>query len=148
AEVIDALRPLASEKGIDLGLSVPETDGVVRADRDKLYQILLNLAHNAVKFTPPGGSVRVHVEAQQAGGVVTMVQDTGEGIPPEELERIFDQFHQVSQSAEQPQGTGLGLTIAKKLVELHGGTIWVRSTLGTGSAFYFTLPRATSEEDA
>jgi signal transduction histidine kinase len=145
--VIDALRPLASAKGIALGLGMPETDGVVRADRDKLYQILLNLTHNAVKFTPPGGSVRVQVAVQPDGEVVTMVQDTGEGIPPEELERIFDQFHQVSQSTEHTQSSGLGLTIAKKLVALHGGTIWVNSTLGTGSTFYFTLPVSEPEVD-
>jgi signal transduction histidine kinase len=141
-EVLDALRPLASEKGVDLSTDMSEPDGFVRADRDKVYQVLLNLTHNAVKFTPPGGSVRVRVEGQPHGEVLTVVQDTGEGIPPEELARIFEKFHQVSESSTLTKGSGLGLAIAKKLVELHGGEIWVRSELGQGSAFGFTLPAA------
>jgi two-component system NtrC family sensor kinase len=142
AEVIDALRPLASEKGVDLGTDMSETDGFVRADRDKVYQVLLNLTYNAVKFTPPGGSVRVRTEDQPHGEVLTVVQDTGEGIPREELARIFEKFHQVSESPTHTKGSGLGLAIAKKLIELHGGEIWVRSELGQGSAFGFTLPAA------
>jgi signal transduction histidine kinase len=141
-EVIDVLRPLASEKGVDLSTDMSEPDGFVRADRDKVYQVLLNLTHNAVKFTPPGGSVRVQVERQPHGEVLTVVQDTGEGIPSEELARIFDKFHQVSESPTPTKGSGLGLAIAKKLIELHGGEIWVRSELGKGSAFGFTLPAA------
>jgi signal transduction histidine kinase len=141
-EVIDALQPLAAEKGVDLSTDMSETDGFVRADRDKVYQVLLNLTHNAVKFTPPGGRVRVRVEGQPHGEVLTVVQDTGEGIPSEELARIFDKFHQVSESPTPTKGSGLGLAIAKKLIELHGGEIWVRSELGKGSAFGFTLPAA------
>ena len=147
-EVIEMLRPLAVEKGIDLGMGVPEADGVVQADRDKLCQVLLNLTHNAVKFTPPGGEVRVRVAVQPDGEVLTVVQDTGEGIPPEELERIFDKFRQVSPSPIHTKGSGLGLTIAKKLVELHGGQMWVRSQLGKGSEFGFTLPAAEPEAGA
>ena len=82
----------------------------------------------------------MRVEGQQQGKVVTVVEDTGEGIPPEELARIFDQFYQVSSSSAPTRGSGLGLTIAKKLVELHGGQLWVRSQLGKGSEFAFTLP--------
>lgn len=144
-EVIEALRPLAVEKGVDLGIRVPETDGLVQADRDKLYRVLLNLTDNAVKFTPPGGSVRVRVEVQPDGEVLTMVQDTGEGIPPEELGRVFDEFYQASPSPPHTRGSGLGLTIAKRLVELHGGKMWVRSQLGKGSEFGFTLPVAVPE---
>jgi signal transduction histidine kinase len=147
-EVIEMLRPLALERGIDLGVSAPKADGFVRADRDKLYQVLLNLTHNAVKFTPPEGEVRVRVEVQPDGEVLTVVQDTGEGVPPEELERIFDKFRQVSPSPAHTRGSGLGLTIAKKLVELHGGKMWVSSQLGKGSAFGFTLPAAEPEAGA
>jgi signal transduction histidine kinase len=147
-EVIEMLRPLALERDIDLGVGVPEADGVVQADRDKLYQVLLNLTHNALKFTLPGGEVRVRVGVQPDGEVLTVVQDTGEGIPPEELERIFDKFRQVSLSPVHTRGSGLGLTIAKKLVELHGGTMWVSSQLGKGSAFGFTLPAAAPEAGA
>jgi signal transduction histidine kinase len=144
-DVIEGLRPVAVEKGVELGIDLPDTDGFVRADRDKCYQVLLDLTHNAVNFTPPGGSVRVQVELLPAGKVWTVVQDTGEGIPPEELERIFDKFHQVSQAQTQTKGSGLGLAIAKTLVELHGGTIWVRSELGKGSAFGVVLPAAEPE---
>jgi signal transduction histidine kinase/HAMP domain-containing protein len=147
-EVIEMLRPLALVKDIDLGVGVPEADGVVQADRDKLYQVLLNLTHNALKFTLPGGEVRVRVGVQPDGEVLTVVQDTGEGIPPEEVERIFDKFRQVSLSPVHTRGSGLGLTIAKKLVELHGGTMWVSSQLGKGSAFGFTLPAAAPEAGA
>jgi two-component system, OmpR family, sensor kinase len=84
----------------------------------------------------------VRVEGQPHGEVLTVVQDTGEGIPSEELARIFDKFHQVSESPTPTKGSGLGLAIAKKLIELHGGEIWVRSELGKGSAFGFTLPAA------
>jgi signal transduction histidine kinase len=146
-EVLETLRPLAIEKGVELGLVEPETAGVVRADRDRISQVLLNLIHNAIKFTPPGGAVRVRVAVQPQGEVLTVVQDTGEGIPPEELERIFEKFHQVSVDPGQPRGSGLGLTIARKLIELQEGTMWVRSTLGQGSEFGFTLPVAELEVD-
>jgi signal transduction histidine kinase len=146
-EVIDALKPLASEKGIDLGTRFPETDVFVRADRDHLSQVLLNLIHNAVKFTPPGGRARVRAKVQGDGNVVTVVQDTGEGIPREEWERVFGKFHQVSQTPPQPKSSGLGLAITKKLIELQGGKIWVRSDPGKGSEFSFTLPAAEREVD-
>jgi signal transduction histidine kinase len=144
-DVIEELRPLAVEKGVDLGFDLPKTDGFVRADRDKFYQVLLNLMHNAVKFTPPGGSIRVQVDLQPDGKVLTVIRDTGEGIPPEALERIFDKFHQVGQTQGQVKGSGLGLAIAKALVELHGGTIWVRSELGQGSTFGVVLLAAELE---
>jgi signal transduction histidine kinase len=146
-EVLETLRPMAMGKEVDLGLDAPETGGLVRADRDQIAQVLLNLLHNAVKFTPPGGKVRVRVEAQPPGEVLTVVQDTGEGIPMEELARIFDKFHQVSPALAPTRGSGLGLTIAKKLVELHGGQLWVTSQLGQGSTFGFMLPAAGLEAD-
>jgi signal transduction histidine kinase len=145
AEILETLQPLAIEKGVDLSLEAPEMGGLVRADRDHLAQILLNLLHNAVKFTPPGGEVRVRVEVRSPGEVLTIVQDTGEGIPAEELAQIFEQFHQASSSSAPTRGSGLGLTIAKKLVEFHGGQVWVRSELGQGSVFGFTLPAVGSE---
>jgi signal transduction histidine kinase len=141
-EVLETLRPLAVDKGVELTIAGAEAGDLVRADRDRLYQVLLNLAHNAVKFTPPGGIVRVRVEAQPAGEVLTMVQDTGEGIPAEDMERIFTMFHQAHPASTSPGGSGLGLTIAKKLVELQGGRMWVTSEPGQGSIFGFALPAA------
>jgi len=144
-EVLETLRPLAVDKGVALGLDIPERGGLVRADRDHLAQVLLNLLHNAVKFTPIGGKVRVRIEARPPGEVLTVVQDTGEGIPAEELARIFDQFYQVNPASAPTRGSGLGLTIAKKLVELYGGHLWVTSQLGQGSTFGFTLPAVGME---
>jgi signal transduction histidine kinase len=100
AEVLDTLRPLALEKKVELRMGAPEADGLVQANRDRLYQVFLNLVHNAVKFIPPGGVVRVRIESQPGGRVLTVVQDTGEGISPEELARIFEQFHQVHSSSD------------------------------------------------
>jgi signal transduction histidine kinase len=145
AEVIETLRPLAMEKGVDLGIAGSETDDLVRADRDRLYQVLLNLTHNAVKFTPSGGVVRVRLEERPAREVVVMVQDTGVGIPAEDVERIFAMFHQAHPASTSPGGSGLGLTIAKKLVELQGGRMWVTSQPGQGSVFGFALPAAEVE---
>jgi signal transduction histidine kinase len=144
-EVIDVVRPFAADEGVDLGVEIPPVDILVRADRDKLHQILLNLVHNAVKFTRSGGTVRVVVSLRGDGTVVTAVRDTGEGIPAEDLPRVFEKFSQVGDPETQKKGSGLGLAIAQKLVELHGGTIWVESALGKGTEFSFTLPTAGPE---
>jgi signal transduction histidine kinase len=103
-------------------------------------QILLNLLSNAVKFTPEGG--RVGLTASVADGAITIaVSDTGIGIAPEDQAAIFEEFRQVGrEDARKQEGTGLGLTLAKKFVELHGGRIWVQSQVGQGSTFSFTLP--------
>ena len=100
---------------------------------------MFNLLSNAVKFTPAGGSVEVS-SAQRNGEVLVSVADTGPGIAPEDQERIFEEFQQTDLGAEQREGTGLGLALSKRLVELHGGRIWVDSELGKGSTFTFTLP--------
>ncbi len=144
-EVIDLLQPFAADKGVDLGVETPQGDVFVRADSDKLHQILVNLVHNAIKFTPPGGRVCVVVASRGDGTVMTTVRDTGEGIRPEELPLVFEKFAQVGDSETQKKGSGLGLTITQKLVALHGGTIWVESLPGKGAEFSFTLPAAGPE---
>src|SRR5512141_2900086 len=110
----------------------------------KIKQILLNLLSNAVKFTPEGG--RIGINAKQADGSVEIsVSDTGIGIAPEDQAKIFEEFRQVgSDYSHKIEGTGLGLTLAKKFVELHGGKIWVESEVGKGSTFTFTLPITAS----
>ena len=110
------------------------------ADERKVRQILLNLLSNAVKFTPEGG--RVELRAALADGAVEIsVHDTGIGIAPEDQEAIFEEFRQVGGTdARQREGTGLGLTLTKRFVALHGGRIWVESEVGKGSTFTFTLP--------
>jgi signal transduction histidine kinase/DNA-binding response OmpR family regulator len=138
SEVIDTLHPLADRKSQTIEPRV-EGDLSVRADETRLRQILTNLVGNAVKFTPEGGKIRM--AARLVDGMARIeVHDSGPGIPPEQQKKIFEAFYRLSQSAKAPEGTGLGLTITQRLVEMHGGRLGVESTPGTGSCFYFTLP--------
>ncbi len=134
------VRERATTHGITLDVKVDDRLGDIVGDERKIKQILLNLLSNAVKFTPEGG--RIGIDARQTDGVVEIsVTDTGVGIAPEDQPKIFEEFRQVgSDYAHKSEGTGLGLTLAKKFVELHGGRIWVRSEVGKGSTFTFTLP--------
>jgi two-component system, NtrC family, sensor kinase len=142
------VRERATRHGITLTQTIDEAVGDLVADERKVKQILLNLLSNAVKFTPEGG--RVGVTATAADGVVTIaVSDTGIGIAPEDQAAIFEEFRQVGrEDARKQEGTGLGLTLAKKFVELHGGRIWVESHVGQGSTFSFTLPVRLDETGA
>jgi signal transduction histidine kinase len=134
------VRERATRHGITLDVGVDERLGEFFGDERKIKQILLNLLSNAVKFTPEGG--RIEMKVRQADGAVEIsVTDTGIGIAPEDQPKIFEEFRQVgSDYAHKIEGTGLGLTLAKKFVELHGGRIWVTSEVGKGSTFCFTLP--------
>ena len=134
------VRERASRHGIALEVRVDEGLGEIVGDERKIRQILLNLLSNAVKFTPEGG--RIGVTATATDGLITIsVSDTGIGIAPEDQEAVFEEFRQVGRDdARKLEGTGLGLTLAKKFVELHGGQIGVRSQVGQGSTFTFTLP--------
>ena len=134
------VRERATRHGINLDVTVDERLGDFNGDERKIKQVLLNLLSNAVKFTPEGG--RIGINARQADGAVEIsVSDTGIGIAPEDQPKIFEEFRQVgSDYAHKSEGTGLGLTLAKKFVELHGGRIWVESEVGKGSTFTFSLP--------
>ena len=134
------VRERATRHGIRLDLAVDDRVGAVVGDERKIKQVILNLLSNAVKFTPEGG--RVTVRALPAGDAVEVaVSDTGIGIAPEDREAIFEEFRQVgSDYARKREGTGLGLTLARKFVELHGGTIRVESEVGRGSTFTVALP--------
>jgi GAF domain-containing protein/anti-sigma regulatory factor (Ser/Thr protein kinase) len=134
------VRERATKHGITLDVMVDDRLGEIVGDERKIKQILLNLLSNAVKFTPEGG--RIGINARQADGSVEVsVSDTGIGIAPEDQPKIFEEFRQVGTDyAHKTEGTGLGLTLAKKFVELHGGKIWVESEVGKGSTFTFTLP--------
>jgi GAF domain-containing protein len=138
------VRERAAKHGITLDVTVDERLGDFVSDERKIKQILLNLLSNAVKFTPEGG--RIGIKARQADGSVEIsVSDTGIGIAPEDQATIFEEFRQVgSDYVHKTEGTGLGLTLAKKFVELHGGRIWVESEVGKGSTFSFTLPERSS----
>jgi signal transduction histidine kinase/DNA-binding response OmpR family regulator len=140
-QALSLVRERAALHGIHLSLDAGEGLGLVTADELRVKQVLLNLLSNAVKFTPDGGSVRVRGHREGSELVVT-VADTGVGIAPEDQARIFDSFQQGSRSAPTAEGTGLGLTLSKQIVELHGGTMWVESTPGQGSTFGLRIPQA------
>jgi signal transduction histidine kinase len=133
------VRERATRKGIEVGRAVDEHLGIVSADERKVKQVLLNLLSNAVKFTPDGGRIDVRAGVRD-GAAEIAVTDTGVGIAPADQEAVFEEFRQVGASAKRVEGTGLGLALSRKFVELHGGRIWVASELGRGSTFTFTLP--------
>jgi signal transduction histidine kinase len=140
AQVTSLNESLLAKKRLELSLDVSPDLPPLFADREKVGHVLGNLLGNAIDFTPAGGGVWVRAKAE-AGELVAEVGDTGIGIAPEHHDFVFEEFAQVDASAaRQHHGTGLGLTIAQKLVELHGGRIWVESELGGGSRFYFTIP--------
>jgi signal transduction histidine kinase len=136
------IRERAQRHSIALGLDADPELGDIAADERKLKQILLNLLSNAVKFTPDGG--RIDVSARRDGdNVLIAVHDTGIGIAPDDQEAVFEEFRQVGRDyTTKQEGTGLGLALTRKFVELHGGRIWVESEPGKGSTFSFTLPSA------
>jgi signal transduction histidine kinase len=118
--------------------------GRVRADERKIRQVVLNLLSNAIKFTPEGGRIEV-AAVPRDGAVEVSVSDTGVGIAPEDQERVFEEFRQVGTADKKAEGTGLGLTLCQKFIELHGGRIWVTSQLGVGSTFTFAIPVRSAE---
>jgi signal transduction histidine kinase len=133
------VRERAGRRGIALHQVADEGLGQIRGDERKLRQVLLNLLSNAIKFTPEGG--RIDVRAVLGDGVVEVsVTDTGVGIAPEDQEAIFEEFRQVGTADKKVEGTGLGLALSRKFIELHGGRIWVQSQMGVGSTFTFTIP--------
>ncbi|MCS7251084.1 MAG: GAF domain-containing protein [Anaerolineae bacterium] len=141
--VVASLKARIDEKNQQLELDLPESLPHVRADKDRLIQILSNLVSNANKYTPEGGRICIRARAENQE-VHVEVCDTGIGIPPEALPRIFERFYRVDDPrVHETPGTGLGLSIVKTLVELHGGRIWVESEVGKGSTFHFTIPVAS-----
>ncbi|HEX8454764.1 MAG TPA: hybrid sensor histidine kinase/response regulator [Longimicrobium sp.] len=139
AEAAELFGPVAAEHGIELVLRPSEPLPAVRADRSRVLQVLGNLIGNAVKFTPRGGRITLAADAG-AETVRLSVRDTGTGIPPEHLPHVFDRFWKVREGNRH--GAGLGLAIARGIIEAHGGEIQVESTLGTGTTFTLTLPLA------
>ncbi len=133
----------ATSAGVDLQLKLDPTEIAVRADERKLRQVVFNLISNAVKFTPPGGSVDVSARLSN-GTIEVAVRDNGPGISVEDQDLIFEEFGQArSTTGTRSEGTGLGLPLARRFIELHGGHLWVESTQGEGSTFRFTLPSVT-----
>jgi signal transduction histidine kinase len=138
------VRERATRHGIELALEIDPVVGTIQADERKVRQVVLNLLSNAVKFTPDGGRVRV-TAGRSGEGIEVSVSDTGVGIAPEDQAAVFEEFRQVGRDmARKQEGTGLGLALARRFVELHGGTMTLASAPGAGSTFTFTLPKALS----
>jgi two-component system phosphate regulon sensor histidine kinase PhoR len=136
----ERLRLFAERQGLTIALDVPEAIPPVRGDEDRLGQVLVNLLHNAVKFSPNGGEIVVGVR-EEAGSALIWVRDPGIGVPKGDVERIFERFYKVDRARVRGRGgTGLGLSIARHVVESHGGRIWVESEEGKGSTFTFSIP--------
>jgi signal transduction histidine kinase len=141
-KAVKVVRPQASEKGVRITVRAPDKVPLVRGDEQRLHQVILNLLSNAIKYNEPQGSVlvTVGVASDDANYLRVTVQDTGRGIAPENLERLFEKFFRVADAEGYARGTGLGLSIANQIVEVHGGRMEVESELGVGSTFAFTIP--------
>jgi len=145
-QVLQSMEPLTSEKRLRIDLRIPEGPFGIYADPDKILQVLTNLVSNAVRFTPEGGQITVGIQ-ELDNELQFLIEDTGIGIEPENLPKLFQKFQQFRASVGGAfKGTGLGLAISKRLVELHGGRIWAESRVGAGSRFFFTLPKYHVEE--
>ncbi|MEW6375863.1 MAG: ATP-binding protein [Thermodesulfobacteriota bacterium] len=138
---INEVKPV--DKSLSVQVNIPE-DLITYADRNGVHDIFINLLSNAFKFTPDGGQIKI-IASQKSDDILLEIHDTGIGIPKDAIEKIFEEFYQVESGKHG--GTGLGLAITKRLVEEHGGKIWVESQSGGGSAFYFTLPASAENED-
>ncbi len=135
----DRMKAQAERAGLDLQAECCPDLPAIPADASRLEQVLVNLVHNAIKFTPPGGEIRLF--AKMDGKYIRFdVSDTGAGIDPDDLPRIFERFYKADRARTKGGGTGLGLSIARHIVEAHGGKIWVESEPEKGSTFYFTIP--------
>ena len=143
ARVLDDLQARVAEKQVTLENRIPP-GLLARADADRLQQVLFNIIENAVKYGHQGGTVAIGGRHPGKEKVELWVQDDGPGIPPESRERIFERFYRVDRArSRETGGTGLGLSIVKHIVQAHGGEVWVKSELGQGSTFFFTLPEGT-----
>lgn len=145
-DIFESFRQQARTKRQQYILTLPETLPLVMVDPFRIGQVFINLISNAINYTPEGGTITVSVEAKEKN-LEIVIQDTGEGIPPEALPRLFTKFFRVSGSLEQgSKGTGLGLYITKSIIEMHKGKIWAESTLNKGSKFTCTIPIASKDE--
>lgn len=136
-ESADVVMQQAADKGV--AVRVPEGELILEGDRGKLKQVLLNLLTNAVKYNRPNGSITLHLHHDDDYAEIR-VQDTGHGLSPEDQKQMFQKFFRAAETADSTQGTGLGLTITKHIVEAHGGEIWLESAQGVGTTFFVSLP--------
>jgi len=142
------VAPAAEARSITIKTDIPAGMPLIMGDPDNLQQVLLNLLGNAIKFAPPQSEVMVLVEPESSANGLKLrfsVSDSGPGIPPEEQSLVFHKYYRAPGTRDQVDGVGLGLSISRYIVEAHGGTIWVKSEVGQGSTFGFTLPAMTKE---
>ena len=136
---LSMIRERAAQHSLRLTLDVDSSVGLAEADELRFKQVLLNLLSNAAKFTPDGGAIRVGARTED-GNLSITVTDTGVGVAPEDRERIFESFQQGPRGASTQEGTGLGLTLCRRIVGLMGGHMWLDTEVGVGSTFGFTIP--------
>jgi signal transduction histidine kinase len=140
--LVTIFHPLTEKSSLQLLFDAPDDLPMITADKNKIKQVFMNLLSNAIKFTPPGGSIYLQLlYNKQKTEFHVSISDTGIGIEADKLDYIFEKFVQIDSGTNREfGGSGLGLAVAKQMVELHGGTIWVESTVGKGSVFHITLP--------
>ncbi|MFA5200356.1 MAG: HAMP domain-containing sensor histidine kinase, partial [Candidatus Omnitrophota bacterium] len=141
-KIFDLLTPQATTKNISFGSNIPDNCQIIQADRSQIERVFINLVGNALKFTPQNG--KIGISAHCSNKIIQIdVKDNGFGIPEEAQEHLFEEFYRVDNKINQEvKGTGLGLALIKHIIEAHGGRIWVKSKLGEGSTFSFTLKTA------
>lgn len=141
---VERMREQAVRKEIDLQIDIPSELPMVMADAKQIWQVVTNIVHNAIKHTEGKGTITLSAQRKGSGEISVLIEDTGNGIHPDDLPRIFERFYKADRARQrkQPQGTGLGLAIAKHIVLAHEGRIWAESKIGKGSKFYFTVPIA------
>jgi signal transduction histidine kinase len=142
---VDCHKLSANKSGLDLVLRPPTSKGIVEADRGRMNQVLDNLVSNAMKFSPDGGAIELRM-VERRNDVLIVVADEGIGLPEDKVDRIFDRFYQIDGSSRRRfGGAGIGLAIVKRIIDAHQGDIWVKSELGSGSRFYFTIPKSPAD---
>ena len=146
-EATDSVAPIAKSRGQSLTLDLPTSAPQVQLDVSRMQQVLLNLLGNAIKFTPQKGTIKLKAR-EKDGSIVIEVQDTGHGISKEQQQQVFEPYRRLASAGRQTGGLGLGLALCKTLIELHGGKIWVRSRVGKGATFGFSLPLEHSAQQA
>lgn len=137
---IAKLSPLIQKQAVKVGVNVPEDVPLLKIDKDRIEQVFENLLSNALKYTPEGGNIAISAKMGGGNSVEVSVSDNGVGIPKERLVQVFDKFKRVDDGRSAVMGTGLGLSIVKHIVNAHGGRVWVKSKVGEGSTFTFSLP--------
>lgn len=147
-DIVEGLRYFSEQKQLSVDLAFPGPLPPISGDPDKLRRALTNVIHNAMKFTPQGGRIRIDAHQLTDESVLISVEDSGCGIAPEELDKVFLPFFRSPHTSTTTRGSGLGLSIAKELIELHHGAIWAESTAGQGSRFFIRLPRAPQDAPA